>query len=278
MPERKGPRPGTAAATGDGLKLHRRPLRADGRGYSVITLRPGTPARFSTNRFHDTWHILSDLHGARLLGRLLWGLSFQRLPGTVVVIDRPHLDPNPFDAEPADPIVLVPAHLTTLTARAIRRLRRAAAEPSHGTVRWHTWGLDTELDRARRTLDLRWPEWEPPVDTHGAAIERTGGALVFRAPPSRLRLWAVDVVTLGEQWYHDMDYTYLHPVGRRGPCGSDGEVQIFRDYRLKVSAARTARREVLAGLPPAARPDDVNRLIWRHADTVRARRGPAVRV
>jgi hypothetical protein len=186
VPERKGPRPRTAAATGDGIKLHRRPLRADGRDYSVITLRPGTPARFSTNRFHDTWHILSDLHGARLLGRLLWGPSFQRLPGTVVVIDRPHLDPNPFDAEPADPIVLVPAHLTTLTAQAIRRLRRGAAEPSHGTVRWHTCGLDAELDRARRTLDLRWPEWEPPVDTRGAAIERSAGRCSPVSRPPRI--------------------------------------------------------------------------------------------
>jgi hypothetical protein len=116
------------------------------------------------------------------------------------------------------------------------------------------------------------------VDTRGAAIERSGGALVFRAPPSRLRLWAVDVVALGEQWYHDMDYAYLDPVGQWASCGSDGEVQIFRDYHLKVKAARIARREVLAHLPPAAHPDDVNRLVWRHADTVRARRGPAVRV
>ncbi|GIH63639.1 hypothetical protein [Microbispora siamensis] len=55
-------------------------------------------------------------------------------------------------------------------------------------------------------------------------------------------------------------------------------MQVFRDYHRKVSAARTARREVLAGLPPAAHPDDVNRLVWRHGETVRARRGPAVRV
>ncbi|GAB3897619.1 hypothetical protein GCM10027612_54270 [Microbispora bryophytorum subsp. camponoti] len=99
---------------------------------------------------------------------MLWGLSFQRLPGTVIVIDRPHLDPNPFDAEPADPIVLVPAHLTTLTAQAIRRLRRRVAEPSQGTVRWQTWGLDAELARMRERVRecrefRRWPGWEPPA-------------------------------------------------------------------------------------------------------------------
>ncbi|WP_211591998.1 hypothetical protein [Microbispora sp. H10836] len=67
------------------------------------------------------------MHGARLLGRLLWGLSFQRLPGTVVVIDRPHLDPNPFDAEQADPIVLAPTHLTTLKRQGARELLRRLA-------------------------------------------------------------------------------------------------------------------------------------------------------
>src|SRR5215467_6778077 len=102
----------------DRLKLHRRLMRLDGRDYTVITLRPGTDARFSTNYFHDTWHVLSDWHGARLLGRLLWGLAYQRVPGTLVLIDRPFLDPNPFDAEPADPIVLVPARLTTLAGPA----------------------------------------------------------------------------------------------------------------------------------------------------------------
>ncbi|GII04374.1 hypothetical protein [Planobispora takensis] len=157
MPGGKRPRPANAHETGDRLKLHRRTLRADGREYHVITLRPGTAAGFSTNHHHGTWHILSDVHGARLLGRLLWGLSFQRRPGTLVLIDRPHLDTNPFDAEPADPILLAPSHLTTLTPQAIRQLRRllAGPPPSQGTVRWHTWGLDTEAARVREDLARR---------------------------------------------------------------------------------------------------------------------------
>lgn len=43
----------------------------------MVTLRPGTNALFSTNFYHGTWHILSDWHGARLLGRLLWGRAYQ---------------------------------------------------------------------------------------------------------------------------------------------------------------------------------------------------------
>ncbi|MGI5493225.1 hypothetical protein [Microtetraspora malaysiensis] len=44
-------RPEAARDVGDRLKLHRRAVHADGREYNVITLRPGTQARFSTNRF-----------------------------------------------------------------------------------------------------------------------------------------------------------------------------------------------------------------------------------
>ena len=42
-------RPGNAADTGARLKLHRRRMRLDGREYTVLGLRPGSPARFATN-------------------------------------------------------------------------------------------------------------------------------------------------------------------------------------------------------------------------------------
>ena len=66
---RARPRPGTAWHTGDLLKLHRHAVQLDGRRFTVITLRPGTGARFASNYYHRTWHVLSDLHGARVLGR-----------------------------------------------------------------------------------------------------------------------------------------------------------------------------------------------------------------
>jgi len=54
------------------LTLHRRRLRLDGRRYAVVTPRPGAYAGSNTNFFHGTWHVLSDRHGAQLLGLLLW--------------------------------------------------------------------------------------------------------------------------------------------------------------------------------------------------------------
>ncbi|OPG07337.1 patatin-like phospholipase family protein [Microbispora sp. GKU 823] len=194
-------------------------------------------------------HDVYPVSGPDVLRTLAGNLPFHPLPGTVVV-DRPHLDPNPFDAEPADPIVLVPAHLTTLTPQAIRRLRRRVAEPSQGTVRWRTWGLDAEVARVRECQELRrWPAWEPPVDARGAAAERTGGALVFRAPPSRLRLWGVDVAMLGE-WSPRAWTTCTSTRSASGrPAGATA--------RCRSSVTTTARCRRPG--PPAGRSSPVSR-------------------
>jgi hypothetical protein len=250
------------------MKLHRRVLRLDGREHTVITLRPGSRARYSTNHHHATWHVLTDQHGAAVLARLLWGLSFQRRPGTLVLIDRPSLDPNPFDATPADPIVLVNAPLTALTGRIARRLRRPVG-PSEGTLRWHTPGLDRAVaaSRARSQAIARrehqWNQdtWQPDIRAEQGRVDRIGGVLCLTAPPRQLRAWAVRTAQLGYWWYEGTDYAALEG---RGP---NGEVQIFRDYRQRVSVARVARRETLTTLPPA----DRNPLIWAHLDAVRAR-------
>jgi len=229
----------------DRFKLHRHVVRLDGDPYTVIALRPGTDARFSTNRFHETWHILTDLHGARLLGRLLCGLAFQRTPGT-----------------------LVPTDLTRLSIAAARELRRRVplTGPT-GTIRWHTPGLAFALaaDRAGRTRP-------PGVDRSpvirrrrpGHRVDRLGGLVMVAADAPALRAWAVEVHELGERANRGMDYTELG--------WPDGEVQVFTDYRCRVSAARVARRDVLATLdrPPAQ--GDLSPLIWERGAMVRRRR------
>ncbi|HEX5114262.1 MAG TPA: hypothetical protein VFW65_03585 [Pseudonocardiaceae bacterium] len=261
-------RPASARDAGDRLKLHRRVLRLDGRDHTVITPRPGTRARYSTNYFHQTWHVLSDQHGAAVLARLLWGLSYQRRPGTVVLIDRPFLDPNPFDATPADPIALVNIHLTGLT-NAVARNLRGPTTPSAGTVRWHTPGLDPAVaaGRARaHAIARRESDWSrDPRPCPGGQVRRIGGVLALVAPPEQLRHWAVRVARLGDWWHDGMDYTELECTG-----GPPGEVQIFRDYRRRVGVAEVARREVLAGAGRLS-PADVEPLIWDHLATVRAR-------
>lgn len=263
------PRPDAATRIVDRLKMHRRHVRLDGRQYTVLTLRPGTDARYSTNFFHGTWHILSDWHGARLLGRLLWGLAYQRVPGTLVLIDLPFLDPNPFDAEPADPIALVPAWLTPLstnTAHALRR-RLPLTTPPDGSVRWHTHGLDTAVAARRAQHTLPVGAWRPPwIPRHGwqERMGSVGGLVTFAATAATLKDYAAYVYSLGDWHHRGMAYAEVD--------WPNGEVQVFRDYRRRVSAARVARREVLADLPNPPDRAALNPLIWQHGADVRHQR------
>jgi len=265
------PRPNAATRIVDRLKLHRRRLRLDGHDYTVVTLRPGTDVRFSTNLYHETWHVLSDWRGARLLGRLLWGLSYQRVPGTLVLIDRPFLDPNPFDAEPADPIAIVPALLTPLGTRAAGELRRRQPlrGPADGTVRWHTPGYDVAVAARHARLDRPASHGrEPYVPPSGfqERVARIGGLVTLAAVPSALREYATYIGTLGDWSANGVSYADVD-------C-PHGEVQVFRDYRRRVSAARVARREILAEHPRTPTPHTLRPLIWDRGTAVRHRRWP----
>jgi len=247
-------RPATARAIGDGLKLHRHVARLDGHPYTVITLRPGTTARFATNNFHGTWHILTDLRGARLLARLAWGLAYQRAPGTVVLVDRAFLDTDPFEGNPSDPVALLRTDLTRLTATAGRELRRFAARVTAptGTVRWRTPGLDRALAEERAWLALpphRTPPgpWRPRTRNRnlwahepyhrGEVCERLGGVVTFGARSDVLRDWAMEWHSL-HGFYRGADSSRQQWPG--------GEVQVWEGYADRVSAARQGRREVLA--------------------------------
>jgi hypothetical protein len=130
-----------------------------------VTLRPGTRAAFSTNFFHDTWHVVTDLQGSRLRARLLWGLSYQRQPGTLLLIHAPHLRPTPFEAERSDPFLLIPAGLTGLDAQTLRRLKALLprlGRPSK-TVRWLTSGWISRFGIGRIRIP---PARENPIGKH----------------------------------------------------------------------------------------------------------------
>ena len=233
-------RPAAARAAADGMKLHRRTVRLAGAGHTVIGLRPGTRARFSTNLFHGTWHVLSDGRGARLLARLLWGLSYQSRPGTLLVIDRPFLVPTPFEADPPDPIVVVPDWHTPFGPRHARALARALPlrGAPDGTVRWRTHGLDAALADPRAWFRATFPARDPDR----GRVERRSGLIVLR-PGDRddMRAWAVHAGWLDPCNRYGMDYTYLGTWRR----GYTGEIQVFRDFHRDVGVAKRAREEVL---------------------------------
>jgi hypothetical protein len=237
------------------LKVHLRVLDVLGTTLRVATLRPQTATRFSTNYFHDTWHVLGGADAPALFGRLLWGLAFQRLPGTLFLIDAPHLVPTPFEADPPDPILLIPEGLTPFDPDLLRalavRLRRAPGPPA--TIRWHAFGLEAALERDERDDPFISP-WRPDQRARyrRERMTRTAGFICYTAPPDILREQARAISRM-RNWGGRGDYHYLaENNGTRRRWRVEGELQLIPGFADQVSAAVAARREVLGGGPDRA--------------------------
>ncbi|NJP35378.1 hypothetical protein [Micromonospora thermarum] len=139
-------RPSAAALTRR-LRLHRRQWRHDGRTYQVISLRPSDPTRYAA-RTERHWTIVSsDLAGARLLGRLLWGLSYQRRPDTLLVLEPGRMLPDPEHGRPSPALVFAVGGRTVLSTATGRRLRQPRIWRSRptGTATWNTSGFSNSL-------------------------------------------------------------------------------------------------------------------------------------
>lgn len=250
--------------TGQAVKLHRRHVDLDGRPFTVLTLRPSTACRYATNYFHETWHVLTDVAGARLLGRVCWSLAFQRRPGTIVVIDQPLLVPNPFDADASSPIVIANADRAPLNRRAIGQLKSFLAQrkPSDGSVRLATSGLDRlllgnpsdDLFAQHRATGVWWNDHQ-----RRRWADRVNGLVVLAAPPPVLQWWAVDLSQVGTRCYRGSDYRTLeHPATRHG----EGEVQVFEHFVSMVAEATATRQRLFPDASRRALLDDERSAIW----------------
>lgn len=253
-PQQKQQRPHNARDVGDGFKLHLHLVPIGATLFRVLTPRAGTSLRFSTNFFHETHHILSDTAGARFLARLLWGLAFQKQPHTLIYLGGEFLSATPFDAEPSDPIALVPAHLTALDAKNFAVLKRKMTKigAPTTTVRWQTWGLDEALDA---TQESDW--WEQAIYTSFADQENAawrdmeimrhcGGMVCYSAMPLQLKMAALSASRLAPWKWREgqMDYCELASQQKGHAWRSDGEIQIFTHYAQMRRDAAFARREV----------------------------------
>jgi hypothetical protein len=230
------------------LKVHLRVFDIHRTTLRVVTLRPQTGVRFSTNYFHDTWHIVGGPDAASILGRLLWGLAFQKQPGTLVMIDPAHLVPTPFDADPPDPILLVPEQLTRIDIDVLRalklRLRRSPGPVK--TIRWHTFGMAAALAEGRGYY--RHHSGSDLLESR-ERMSRRAGFICFTAPAPLLRTNALGIATMSSDAYHPM-------AVQRGPgFHYDGEFQVVDDFYRDVSAAQVARREILGDEPRAIASD-----------------------
>ena len=240
------------------LKVHRRSLVLDGLHYTALSPRPGAGPRFATNNYHDTWHILSDVVGAQLLARLCWAMAYQRHERTFVVIDPPSLCPNPFDADPSSPVVIVNSDLGPFGRDAADALRAALpfTTPSDGTVVLQTRGLDVALADpkafAERDDQAGWR------DAHQKRrwIDVVHGLLVVAAPPPVLREWGLELSGLGE-WSHDgSSWSHLDLPERTG------EVQILEEFTTLVDQTVAAREEHFPGRTTQRLSDTERSELW----------------
>lgn len=250
---RKQQRPQSRRANADRMKVHLRVVETRRATFRVVTLRPGARFFFSTNYFHDTWHILSEPRGAGLLGRLMWGLSYQRQAGTVVLIEGKNILRTPFGGERSDSILLMLAGGQPYDRKTLQLLRKRLGRPTdRKTIRWHTQSYDQTLRSWRETRQSdpteasRLHEFLHYRDSEKLFAKeqmwRQSGFVCYAAPPQIMRVSAVGVGATGDYLYNGMDYTYL-AENMRWP---QGEVQVFDNYLQRCSAATTARAETLA--------------------------------
>ncbi|QDS99228.1 hypothetical protein [Adhaeretor mobilis] len=268
------------------MKLHLRVLKLRGTSYRLVTLRPHSEVAYSTNYFHDTWHIVSDQYGAKLLARLLWGLSFQRISGTAILIHGEHIKPTPFGAEPSDPILITNSNLTKIDAKSLTTLRGQLKYlgPSQCTLRWHTFGLDAALERERESgpynsaIENTEQDWVHYQENKRLWLEenmcRCGGFVCYSAPPEILRLRAQTIAQMDPASY-GMVYYYM--ADRNCYRWPDGEVQIFSDYKERRLAASEARRQVLAEKHSFSDPDSLYAVVAARRDGILTRRRSARR-
>lgn len=233
------------------MKVHLRRMPIRGTLYRVVTLRPDIDAAYSTNYYHNTWHILSDRHGSRLLARLLFGLAFQKHPNTLLLLAGRHLRRSPFDASPSRPVVVAVKGVCPLVRKDLEVLKsRLTRLPPPATIRWDTRSF------TRYETPPNWKRvgrWDRPDDD----MFESGGFVCYHAPADELKAEAAVIGRMAPRARDGgMDYHFLaygtHP---------DGEVQVFDDYRERLSASAVARQRVLDRLDRRVPPGELEDLV-----------------
>jgi hypothetical protein len=240
------------------LKVHRRSIRLDRLEYTILSPRPSEEARFATNYFHETWHVITSERGAALLARLCWAMAFQRRERTIVLIDAPLIVPTPFDADLSSPLVIVNNDLGAFSRAAIKDLlaKLPLSNASDGTVVLQTRGLDQALEN---TGEFRDRNQEAQLDNQHQKrrwIDGSNGLVVIAAPPPVLRTWGVDLSGLGTLSHEGRSWEYLDYPAKVG------EVQVLDDFDSMLSAAQAARTRLFPDAANRRLTEDERSQIW----------------
>ncbi len=232
--------------------LYRETLGA--RAFSLVTPRPRDGLSVSTNRYHETWHLISAPHHVPTLRALVWAAAHDRHADTIYVLSGASLEPTPFDAAPSLPVVIACSdrvHLRKDDVRSLLGRLRRRRRPD-GTVKLRSFGLRkvdaASADEQRERLDR-----ERRSRRSELRVERMGGAIVFHGTAAALRY-----ASITWQWLEqplrpgDSAHEYVDRDWRRWP---EGEVQVFADYERMLADARVEREQVIRNpgcVPPHA--------------------------
>lgn len=203
-------------------KMHLYTIPIGKKTYRLVTLRPSMDIFYSTNFFHNTWHIISDDIGSQWLARLLWGLAYQKQANTMVLIHGRHILPTPFEAERSAPILLIPLHLTSVCAKDLKMLRSLLPilrKPSC-TVRWQTFGLENATWESvqdgdwdyRNCLSRSYYDGSKQYQQVQNASYQ-GGFVCFAGSPTALKTLALGVLHMHTKTPYRMDY-YDYAFGK----------------------------------------------------------------
>jgi hypothetical protein len=240
------------------LKVHRRSVRLDRLEYTILSPRPTEEARFATNSFHETWHVITSEKGAALLARLCWAMAFQRRERTIILIDSPLIVPTPFDADLSSPIAIVNNDLGGLSRAAVKELRAQLplSTASDGTVVLQTRGLDQALENSTEFRERNQETQSQNPHQNRRWIDGSDGLVIVAAPPPVLRTWGVDLSDLGTWSDEGGSWEYLdYPA-------NVGEVQVLDDFDAMRAAAQTARTRAFPDAADRRLTEDERSKIW----------------
>ena len=224
----------------DRMKFHVRDVRVGARLFRVISPRPGLSIRVATNYFHNTWHIVCDGNGWRLMSRVFASLSIEKVPNTLFWIGPELMDPAPFDQEPSWPVIIVPSTVTHVGKDDIKQLvTKLSRYPHPGrTIRWSAPKVDPDV-----------PIWDTeylkkPRYVH---TDLEGGAVTIRAEASALRELSRHICPdLGASI--KTTHSYIDDAqGMRwvSHWQMDGEVQYYRHFGMMSRESAGLRKQIL---------------------------------
>jgi hypothetical protein len=194
-------------------------------------------------------------------------MAYQRGSPTIFVIDQAFLVPNPFDADPSDPIVVINSDLAAPSREGFGALRSRlplTSIRSEGTVRLQTRGLDLALDdrdgyeASVRDSAVRWNPHQ-----QRSWIDQVKGMVALAAPPPVLRDWALALSELGSWMGRGSDEAQIDWPR------NDGEVQVLEDFDGCLARAVATRERLFPGHASERLTADERERVW--ADPTRAR-------